>query len=280
MVTGTENRNTLCRMTNQLDKAIGDFVDMLKVRNLWENTLIWVTTDNGGMTAFQDGFPASASSNFPLRGGKATLFQGGVRAVSFVSGGFLPAQASGRVVNDLLQHVDIPVTLAALADASFPVKDGFNVWDVLVQGLDSPRDEVPLNVDPSFCQNANGTSFNALISGNWKLIEGSEGLYDGWWHNGDYTHEEVTEIAAGVIVDGVKVFLFDLAADPYERINVAQANPEVVGAMRGRLSELANTDAGFVAPQRNIPNPLSFPALHHGVWAPYVKSSVDVNHIV
>merc|ERR1712137_1445094 len=80
-VTATENRNTLCQMTARLDKSIGDFVDMLKARDMWEDTLLWITTDNGGMTQYQTDFPGSASSNFPLRGGKTTLFEGGVRGV-------------------------------------------------------------------------------------------------------------------------------------------------------------------------------------------------------
>merc|ERR1712146_553023 len=94
-VTVTENRNTLCRMASALDKSIGDFADMLKAGGLWENTVLWITTDNGGMTQFQETLPASAASNFPLRGGKTTLFEGGVRAISFVTGGLIPPAASG-----------------------------------------------------------------------------------------------------------------------------------------------------------------------------------------
>jgi arylsulfatase B/arylsulfatase I/J len=94
-----EDRNTLCQMTVELDTQIGVLVDMLKMRDLWDNTFVWVTTDNGGMTIGlkeQQKPPANAvysvSSNYPLRGGKATLFEGGVRGVSFVSGGFLPSE--------------------------------------------------------------------------------------------------------------------------------------------------------------------------------------------
>lgn len=43
------NRYILCAMMHTLDTAIGDFVTYLKGSGLWENTLLWVTTDNGGM---------------------------------------------------------------------------------------------------------------------------------------------------------------------------------------------------------------------------------------
>merc|ERR1719450_1616575 len=109
-------------MMVELDNQIGVFVEMLKAHDLWENTLVWVTTDNGGMTIGlkeQTGGAAGAvysvSSNYPLRAGKATLFEGGVRGVSFVTGGFLPNGAFGGKRTGLLQHVDIPETLAALA---------------------------------------------------------------------------------------------------------------------------------------------------------------------
>ena len=52
------------------------------VAGMWENTVLWLTTDNGGMADFKldDSGPTSASSNWPLRAGKATLFEGGVSA--------------------------------------------------------------------------------------------------------------------------------------------------------------------------------------------------------
>jgi arylsulfatase A-like enzyme len=62
----------------------------------------------------------SVSSNWPLRGGKATLFEGGVRGVSFVSGGFVPVTARGATRTQLMQHVDIPVTMAKLAGGDVP----------------------------------------------------------------------------------------------------------------------------------------------------------------
>ena len=62
-------------MASNVDAALGGFVEMLKAKDMWENTLLWLTTDNGGMTWGDAalGYPAvavSVSSNWPLRGGK------------------------------------------------------------------------------------------------------------------------------------------------------------------------------------------------------------------
>merc|ERR1712150_103804 len=99
---GGQERHTMCAMTNRLDQAIGDFVSMLKAKGMWEDTVMWVTSDNGGMTHWGPiAVGASVGCNYPLRGGKATLFEGGVRVVSFVTGGYLPSAASGSVRNGL-----------------------------------------------------------------------------------------------------------------------------------------------------------------------------------
>jgi len=273
-IRATENRNTLCRMTNILDKSIGDFVSMLKSREMWDNTLMWVTTDNGGMAQFQDAFPASASSNYPLRAGKVTLFEGGVRGVSFVTGGLVPPAARGKVVHGLLQHVDATTTLAALGGASLPLADGYDVLNVITQDAKSPRTEVPINVDPGACAVVapGDEAFSALIRGNWKLIHGKAGIYDSWWSNGDYVRENSTDMSQNVTVNGKATWLFDLGSDPTERANVALANPEVVSEMLSRLDELADPATGFVETQENTPSPLAFPFLHGGVWAPWKKS--------
>ena len=85
-------------MIVELDDSVGRLFLKLQSAGIWNNTLLAVVTDNGGMVRFRidrDGqplFPASAGNNWPLRGSKATLFEGGVRGTAFVSGGAVPAQ--------------------------------------------------------------------------------------------------------------------------------------------------------------------------------------------
>merc|ERR1712232_375174 len=46
---GDINRTVMCTMASQLDEAIGDIVDKLKLYGIYDNTLIWAYSDNGGM---------------------------------------------------------------------------------------------------------------------------------------------------------------------------------------------------------------------------------------
>eukprot|EP00756_Hemistasia_phaeocysticola_P049743 Hpha_TRINITY_DN24304_c0_g1::TRINITY_DN24304_c0_g1_i1::g.147898::m.147898 len=180
------NRQALCAMMNDVDEAVGEFADLLKAKGMWDNTLVWVTTDNGGMTHWAPKWPASTSSNWPLRGGKVSLFEGGVRATSFLMGGLLPSGVRGTAHHGLLHAVDIVPTLTARAGvAPQPHFDGRDAWGALVgvEAIDSER-EIPLNVYDE------GKNYSALLRGEMKLINGYIGKGDGYWTAGpeyDYT---------------------------------------------------------------------------------------------
>lgn len=289
------DRNTLCQMMVELDNQIGIFVDMLKKDDLWENTVLWVTTDNGGMTIGLKeqhkgvaGAVYSVSSNYPLRGGKATLFEGGVRGVSFVTGGFLPSSAYSGTRKGLLQHVDIPQTLAKLAGTSMPGSDGYDVWNYIVSGGSSPRNEVPVNIDVCVgyglggppCQR--GKANNALIAGKWKLVSGLPGTidgkspaYDGWWSNDPYIWREPNATQGPITIDGVDAWLFDLSKDECENDNVAMVNKDIVTKLRARMAELADPQNGYRDPQHNFPHIRSLPVFHNGTWSPYLRDEND-----
>jgi arylsulfatase B/arylsulfatase I/J len=278
------DRHTVCAMMNRLDAAIGELLTMLQEKGMWQNTVLWVTTDNGGMLphGVGGGNGGSCSSNYPLRGGKGTMFQGGVRGASFVTGGLVPASARNSTVTGLLQHVDIPTTLAALAGVNMSgTSDGFDVWNSITSGDPSPRQEVPVNVDTSLLPKvlslaADGLidgfrNDNALIQGKWKLISGGYGIYDGWSTNDPYTIVPPEAKDAYQKVNGHHVWLFDIQADPEERQNIAKENPDIVLRMIDRLHELSQPKNGYLDPQYNLPHPRSFPSFHNGSWAPFFR---------
>lgn len=75
-----EYRRLYAAMITATDNAIGKLERKLKSTGKWDNTLIVVMSDNGGDTRW-------GGSNYPLRGGKFTLLEGGIRTTSFISGG-------------------------------------------------------------------------------------------------------------------------------------------------------------------------------------------------
>ena len=97
-------------------------------------------------------YPGAANKNLPLRGGKLTLFDGGMRVNAFAySAGWL-ANANGRVENGLLHITDIIPTFVGLAGGSLAGSngklDGFDAWATISTGAPSPRNEILHLIDP------------------------------------------------------------------------------------------------------------------------------------
>eukprot|EP00729_Bicosta_minor_P015561 gene15561-25783_t len=78
-----ERRRRYHAMVSYMDDAIDDLVAAYKQNSLWENTLMVFSADNGG-PIYRWGDPGA--NNFPLRGGKASNWEGGIRVNAFVAG--------------------------------------------------------------------------------------------------------------------------------------------------------------------------------------------------
>ena len=76
---------------NYLDDVVGDVVDALKKKGMWDNLLFAASSDNGGPV-----YPGGGSNNYPLKGGKASNWQGGLRVNVFVSGGIFLRRCEER----------------------------------------------------------------------------------------------------------------------------------------------------------------------------------------
>jgi arylsulfatase B/arylsulfatase I/J len=225
---------------------------------------------------------ASASSNWPLRGGKTTLFEGGVRAIGFLNGGanFIPAAARGTKRSALMHAVDLlPTLIGIVNETAGQGTDGVNQWKYITTGsydtAADERTELPVNILPhcdacTTAPHAGGVapSYSAIIQGDMKLIDGYVGYSDGWWHNGgadgNYTRENATDTAD-------KLHLFNLTADPNERNNLAKQLPDVVTKLKARIAFYAAARNGYAGPQLNEPHPDALPNLHNGSWAPYER---------
>ena len=209
-------RKDLAGMTAALERVVGQVVAALKAKGILENTLIIFSSDNGGPS--WDG----VVRNTPLRGGKAQIYEGGMRLCSFVNWpGKIPA---GVTNNEPLNLVDWYPTLVKLAGSSVDQKlpvDGLDIWPVLTEGAKSPHQDILLI--------GSQAGETAIRIGDWKLLVNPS----------DTKREKKnSKLEAGVMVNGDRIELYNVVADISEQHNLAAAQPERVQAMLARLKEL------------------------------------------
>jgi arylsulfatase A-like enzyme len=233
------NRRTYAGMLAAMDEAIGQIVGAIDRKGLRENTLIFFCSDNGGPS------PGVITSNGPLRAGKATLYEGGVRvpAVAVWPGKI----KAGSIVEAPLHMVDWYPTLLKLAGVSLAQKhplDGRDAWPAITQGAASPHDDILHNIT------ATG---GAIRLGDWKLVvngqvtDGEDMAAAGTPAAKKGAGKKAGRKGAGNGESADRVELFNLKADPYEKANVAAANPAKVQELQVRLA--AYRQAAVPSPQ-------------------------------
>ncbi|CAJ1067063.1 arylsulfatase I [Xyrichtys novacula] len=280
---GNRLRRLYAAMLSCLDDGIGRVVQELKTSGLYQNSVLVYSSDNGGQ-------PLSGGSNWPLRGGKGTYWEGGIRAVGFVHSPLLKKKG---VVNRALIHVsDWFPTLLGLAGASKPHHDldGYNVWGTISEGRMSPRAEILFNIDPvsrkpgepydKALLNGFGiwdTAVRAAIrAGDWKLLTGNVG--DGDWIPPQALPggpERWQRLEKQRNEPGKSVWLFNVTADPFERSDLAEARPEVVKHLLNRLAQYNQT---AVVANNPPDDPMADPELHGGVWSPWLGLEGQEKH--
>eukprot|EP01083_Nonionella_stella_P251292 867163_1 len=142
-------------MATVLDQSLGIIFDKLQneYKEIWDNLFFWLTGDNGA--------PANSKgwSNYPLRGQKWSLWEGGVRHGAFVGGGLLNANRRGQITNALIHVSDIYPTIMELIGSKATnnsVLDGISMLNVIQYNDVSPRSEILHNIDPCGCQSKLG----------------------------------------------------------------------------------------------------------------------------
>ncbi|GFS13766.1 arylsulfatase J-like [Elysia marginata] len=173
-------------MLSALDDAVGDIYDTLQETDMLRNSIIVFTTDNGGPP---NGFDLNAANNFPLRGGKETLWEGGVRGVGLIHSPLL--QHQGYVSNNLVHVCDwLPTLLTAAGGGHLLDKptslDGVDVWEMLNTDGAAVRTELLHNIDPARPE-------AALRVGDYKLLVGNVNMkWAGWYPPYQLAGDDVT----------------------------------------------------------------------------------------
>jgi len=240
-------RRTFCGMANALDDMTLNISQAFQDAGIWEDTLLIFTADNGGL-------PSGAGNNFPLRAGKTTLWEGGLRAVGFVRGAGIPEKVKNTTSNVLMHATDWFPTLirgvvGGTTEDSLPL-DGINQWPALTQGVPTERVEILHNLDQM-------NKFSALRSGKWKIVVGRQEFAD--W----YPLPPAKPIPAPYTN---VVGLFDISTDPNEENDVALQYPDIVQTLLARLDYYRSVAEKPWYPDAD---PLSDPKYFNGTWSPW-----------
>ncbi|MEM9643814.1 MAG: sulfatase-like hydrolase/transferase [Planctomycetota bacterium] len=209
-----EVKRTYYAMISVMDQEIGRILRAIDESGVRDETLVWFMSDNGGVRSIK-------GNNTPLHGAKLTTFEGGVRSVACVR--YPGVYAAGRTLREPTAFIDVMPTLLPLANVDSHVRgrkklDGVNLHPLLSGAVA----EAP-NRDLYFYHGQSGEQQEpmAIISGQWKLVV-----------IGPRLSRQVSQ--------DHEVMLYDLKRDPNESNDVAEAHPDVVGALMGRLVEFRN----------------------------------------
>ena len=215
---GKSNNGLYGDIVEELDWSVGQILDKLLELGIDDNTLVFFFSDNGG-TRSTDTYKVS---NAPLRGGKASMWEGGFRVCSLAWGpGFI---SPGSECNEITTAMDLFPTFANLAGGTIPqdrIIDGKDIQALL-------RNEPGAKTPHETFFYRRGAILYAVRSGPWKLFVK------------DYQQGNNT-LPAGT--------LFNLDNDIGETTDVSSANPDVVA----RLQALAIASVKDIGDGRDNP---------------------------
>ena len=181
----------------EVDWSVGQILDTLRELKLADSTLVLFTSDNGG---------SRGCVNRPLRGGKGSTWEGGMREPTLA---WWPDRVpAGSVCDEVATAMDVLPTLAKLAGANVPTDRIIDGKDISPLLLAAPGSTSPHEAFYYYSR----TNLQAVRSGRWKLFARGNRLYD-------------------------------LRADIGETKNVAATHPEVVRRLKALLAS-ARRDLG------------------------------------
>jgi arylsulfatase A-like enzyme len=180
--------------------------------HLTEKTFVFFTSDNGGTREYIA----------PLRGGKGTLYEGGLRVPAVVSGPGIPSSKSCDAKMLTMDFYPTILEMAGLPRPHGQTLDGTNLLPLALGKTDAPTRDLFWHF-PSYSGPTSPAS--AIHSGDWKLIE--------FFETG-------------------KPELYNLAQDPFESIDLAAKEPDKA---RYLLAKLKSWQSELRAPCPSSPNP-------------------------
>jgi arylsulfatase A-like enzyme len=214
----------------QFDDGVGRIFQTLEKQGIADNTIVIVTSDNGGIATNNGHFTNNNihyNPNVPLRGDKGDALEGGLRIPFIIR---WPGQTAPGTVSDVpVCLTDLTAAFAAMLGKTLPAgaaEDSYNILPALLNGTLPDR--------PIVLQSRAG--FHALRQGEWICLDVE--------HEGDYDSKESV---------GTPGQLYNLAEDPHQDDNLYGKYPERVSAMLRELNQIRRAGRnGFSLPRKPV----------------------------
>ncbi|HZL88283.1 MAG TPA: sulfatase [Pirellulaceae bacterium] len=210
-----QHHATYAAMIESLDESIGRILARLDELKLAENTLVIFTSDNGGLTLNQ------VTSNVPLRAGKGSAYEGGVRVPLIVR--YPPMVKAAATCDVPAMSIDLTPTIAELAGVKDrPAMDGISLAPLLADAA-AEIPMRPLYWHYPHYHPGGAAPYGAVCDAGYRLVE----FYE----------------------DG-KVELYNLADDVGEKTDLAAKMPDKRNELLAKLHQW-RTDVGAQMPLEN-----------------------------
>ena len=227
-LTGQKSRRPLyAAVVDAMDQAVGQVLQTLEDEGIADNTIVLFFSDNGATRVYGRG----GGDNAPYRGGKAEVYEGGIRVVSLIR--WPEKIKAGSTLEETMTVMDLFPTLAAATGVK-PLNtyefDGINMLPALTEDKTVRRKEPVYFASEIPLYNSFGFT---VIDGDWKLVQ----------------TVDMNPLATTVTNE-----LFNLADDPGEYNNLATKHPKKATEManailkRRALYPINGTRARIAAP--------------------------------
>lgn len=217
----------------EIDWSVGEVLSTLKMNNLDDNTLVIFTSDNGPWLAMGD----NAGKAIPLREGKGTTFEGGMRVPCIMRwNNKIPANSVNHM---MASTMDLLPTISRLAGGQVPkdrVIDGEDIWSYI--SGDADDQELP---NRTLFYHRKGV-LQAVRNGSWKLHFPHK-------YNHQPEYSEKGKELTGEYEAFIDLSLFNLDEDIGEQNNVADKYPDIVK----RLTKLAEAHLKDLSKNSRMP---------------------------
>ena len=234
---GGSRRGLYGDVIEELDASTGEILDLLDELDLAENTIVVYTSDNGpwsnhALPRYRENITAHAGSAGPLRGAKATTWEGGMRVPTVMWGpGRIPA---GTETAEVATTMDLLPTFIAMAGAELPADRTLDGRDISALMLGEPGAASPHQAFYYYRE----THLDAVRSGPWKLVFPRPGRDESEWllsKTGAFIGELLEPVTA--------LELYNLETDIGETRDVAADHPDVVERLTA-LADRARAELG------------------------------------